>query len=68
MTHEEIYNKFCKWSPLHANMVKKWKPWDSSSICVWLNNGMKYKVKHCTGGAFIMQLVSDNDIKKKYGL
>lgn len=67
MTHQEIYYKFCKWSPIHANMVKEWKPWGSSSICVWLTNGMMYKVKHYMGGAFIMQTLSDEDIRKKYG-
>lgn len=67
MAHKEIYEKFCKWSPVHANMIRIWKPWGSTSICVWLNNGMKYKVKHHGGNVFTMQSLSDEDIRKKYG-
>lgn len=40
----------------------------STSICVWLNNGQAYKCKRHAADRFTMQVVSEEDIKKKYGL
>ena len=39
-----------------------------TSILVWLNNGQAYKCKRHAADRFTMQLVSEEDIKKKYGL
>lgn len=64
--HEEIYEEFKEWSPEHAVMVTKYKPWGSTSIIIWLNNGMTYKVKRFAPGKFIMQMVSKEDIDKKF--
>lgn len=65
MIPESIYRKFCKWSPSHAKMIMKWRPWGSTSIAIWLTNGQKYKVKFCGGNSFIMQMLTDEDIEKK---
>lgn len=67
ITHSEIYDKFCKWSPHHAKMVKEYKPWGSTSIVVWLNNGQAYKVKHIYGDKFVMQPLTIDDINRKLG-
>lgn len=66
ITHEEIYEKFCFWSPQHAKMVKDYAPWGSTSIVIWLNNGQAYKVKYIEGDKFIMQPVLKADIEKKF--
>lgn len=68
MTYGEIYNEFCRWSPEHAKMVTDYRPWGSTSIVIWLSNGMAYKVKRCAANKFIMQKVSEDDIKKKFNL
>ena len=68
ITWGEIYKEFCEWSPEHAKMVKDYRPWGSTSIVVWLNNGHAYKVKRHAPGRFTMQMVSEEDIKRKYGL
>lgn len=68
ITYGEIYVEFCEWSPEHGAMVIDYKPWGSTSIVVWLDNGHTYKVKRHAPGRFTMQAVSDADIKKKYGL
>ncbi len=67
MSHKEIFEKFCEWSPAYAKMVTDYKPWGSSSIVVWLSIGMAFKVKLHDNGKFIMQTVSEEDIKKKLG-
>lgn len=64
--HEEILDEFKEWSPEHADMVTDYKPWGSSSIIIWLNNGLAYKVKRFAPGKFIMQLISEEDIAKKF--
>lgn len=68
MTHEELYKEFCKWSPEHAKMVKDYAPWGSTSIVIWLDNGMMYKVKRHDKGKFVMQTLTKADIDKKFGL
>ena len=42
LTWGEIYKDFCNWSPEHAAMVVDYRPWGSTSIVVWLNNGQAY--------------------------
>ena len=68
ITWGEIYKEFCEWSPEHADMVEDYKPWGRNSIIVWLKGGYAYKVKRRAPGAFVMQKVSEEDIKKKYEL
>lgn len=66
MTHEDIFNEFCNWSPNHAAMVTEYRPWGSTSILVRLNNDTAYKVKRYDANKFIMQPVSEDDIQRKY--
>lgn len=68
MSHKEIYDKFCEWSPVYAKMVVGYKPWGSTSIAVWLTSGLVFKVKLYDGHKFIMQTLSKEDINKKYEL
>lgn len=68
ITYGELYSEFCKWSPEHAKMVSDYRPWGRTSIVVWLNNGQAYKVKRTGPDRFVMQLVSEADIKKKFGI
>lgn len=68
LTYGQIYKEFCEWSPKHAAMVTDYRPWGSTSIVVWLNNGYAYKVKRHAADRFTMQTVSEEDIKRKYGL
>ena len=68
LTHDDIYKEFCEWSPKHAAMIIDYKPWGSTSILIRLNNGQAYKCKRCAQNRFIMQMVSELDIKKKYNL
>lgn len=67
MTTNEIFLKFSKWSPEHAEMVVSFRQWGSRSLYVKLRNGMQYKVKCVTDTDFVMQTVSDEDVKKKFG-
>ena len=64
----DIFKDFCNWSPEHAAMVVDYRPWGHTSILVWLNNGQAYKCKRHAADRFIMQLVSEEDIRKKYGI
>lgn len=68
ITWGEIYKEFCEWSPRHAEMVVDYRPWGSTSIVVWFDNGQAYKVKRHAPGRFTMQMVSKDDINKKFGL
>ena len=68
LTCIDIYKDFCNWSPKHAAMVVDYRPWGHTSILVWLNNGQAYKCKRHAAGKFTMQFVSEDDIKKKYGI
>lgn len=68
ITYGELYKEFCEWSPKRANMVKDYRPWGSHSIIVWLTDGHAYKVKRLAPGKLIMQLLSKEDIDKKFGL
>lgn len=66
LTWGQIYKEFCEWSPAHAKMVVDYRPWGSTSIVVWLNNGQAYKCKRYAKNKFIMQAVSEDDINKKF--
>lgn len=66
LTSEVIYEKFCRWSPEHAARIKDYKPWGRTSIVVWLNNGMMYKVKYINDTKFIMQIITKEDVDKKF--
>ena len=66
MDPNELYAMFKEWNPDLVEFIADYKPWGSHSLCIWLNNGMTYKVKHYNAG-FIMQAVSAEDIKRKYG-
>ena len=66
LTCDEIYEKFLAWSPEHATMVKAHGPWGSTSIVIWLYNGMAYKVKYIADDKFIMQVITKADIDKKF--
>lgn len=68
LTWGEIYREFCKWSPEHAAMVEDYRPWGTNSIMIWLNNGHAYKCKRYAPGKFTMQILSEEDIKRKYKL
>lgn len=68
MTWGEIYKEFCEWNPELANKVVDYRPWGSTSIVIWLNNNMAYKVKRHDVNKFTMQVLSEEDIKKKYEL
>lgn len=65
--HEQIYERFCESEPDVAKHICEYKPWGSKAIVIWLDGGAAYKVKDA-GGKFIKQLVSADDIRKKYGL
>lgn len=67
LTSGDIYRDFCNWSPEYAAMVIDYRPWGSTSICVWLNNGQAYKCKRHAADRFTMQMVSQDDINKKFG-
>lgn len=67
LTYGDIYRDFCNWSPEYAAMVIGYRPWGSTSICVWLNNGQAYKCKRHAADRFTMQMVSQDDINKKLG-
>lgn len=68
LTCDEIYKDFCNWSPEHAAMVTDYKPWGNSSILVYLNSGHAYKCKRHAADRFTMQVVSEEDIKKKFNI
>lgn len=66
MTYGELYNKFCEDEPDMAKQICDYRPWGRNSIVIWLDGGTAYKVKDI-GGKFVKQLVSADDIKRKYG-
>lgn len=39
----------------------------TNSIVMWLNNKQAYKVKYHALNKFTMQMLSEEDIKKKFG-
>ena len=49
-----------------AKQICDYRPWGRNSIVIWLDGGTAYKVKDI-GGKFVKQLVSADDIKRKYG-
>ena len=68
LTYGEIYVEFCNWNPEVGAMTIDYRPWGSTSIVIWLENGMAYKVKRHAHDRFTMQSVSEADINKKFGL
>ena len=68
MTYKEIYEEFCEWSPEHAKMVIDYRPWGSFSIVVWFNKNTAYKVKRYATHKFVMQPVTKEELRKKFGL
>lgn len=68
ITYGELFKEFCAWNPMLAPKVVDYRPWGSMSIVVWLNNGFAYKVKRYGPDRFVMQMVSQDDINKKFGL
>ena len=66
MTYKEVYEEFCKWSPEHSKMAIDYRPWGTNSIVVWFKDGYAYKVKYHAPNRFIMQMVSDEDINRKF--
>lgn len=63
----KLFKLFKKCNPEMAEMVVDYKPWGSNSLCLWLRNGMMYKVKFFADGKFVMQTVTEEDVKRKYG-
>lgn len=63
---KQIYEEFCNWSPEHAKMAKHYEQWGNTSIAIWFDNGLVFKVKRYAPNRFIMQLMSNDDIKRKY--
>lgn len=66
LTHDEIYNEFCECNPKRAENVIDYRPWGSNSILIYLNNGNAYKCKRYAPYRFNIQMVSEEDIKKKF--
>jgi hypothetical protein len=67
ITWGEIYAEFCNWNTQIGAKVIDYRPWGSTSIVVWLNNGQAYKVKRHASDRFTMQIVTQDDIDKKFG-
>ena len=67
LTWDDIYNEFCKWDPECATNIVIYKPWGSTSIVVWLDNGQAYKIKYQAPDRFNVQMLSKEDIDKKFG-
>lgn len=68
LTWGQIYSDFCNWNPDYARRVIDYRPWGRSSIVVWLDNGCAYKCKCHAADWFTVQAVSNDDIRRKYGL
>lgn len=68
MTKEEIFKDFCEWSPEHAEMTCSYRQWGENSIAIWLVNGYIYKCKCYAPHRFVMQQLSEDDVKRKYNL
>lgn len=66
MTKEEIFRDFSEWSPAHAEMVTSYRMWGENSIAIWLLNGQIYKCKQYAPHRFVMQPLTEADVKKKY--
>lgn len=64
--YEEILKEFKEWSPEHAKSIIGYRPWGKTSILICLIGNLNYKVKRIAPGKFVMQMVSEEDIKKKY--
>ena len=66
--HKQIYERFCEVEPETAKHICEYKPWSSKAIVIWLDGGTAYKIIKDTGSKLIKQLVSADDIRKKYGI
>lgn len=66
MAHNKLFKLFKNWNPGMAEMVIEYKPWGRNSLCIWLRNGMIYKAKYYGENKFVMQTVSEEDVKRKY--
>lgn len=66
ITYGELYKEFCEWSPEHAKMVIDYRPWGRMSIVVWFRNGQIYKVKYIDKNHFVMQMLSKEDVERKF--
>lgn len=67
-TYKEIYDDFYSWNPELGSKVIDYEPWGSTSIVIWLNNGMIYKVKRYEHDKFVLQTLSKEDVDRKFGL
>ena len=63
----ELTKEFSEWGPQYVPMTKEVRPWGTNSFAIWLKNGLVYKAKRYAPGKFIMQPLTEEDIKKKYG-
>ena len=68
LTYGELYVEFCNCNPEIGAATIDYRPWGNNSIVIWLDNGKAYKVKRHSIGRFTMQSVSNDDIRKKFGL
>jgi len=68
ITWGEIYTEFCNLNPDIGAMIIDYRPWGSTSIVIWLENGMAYKIKRHAPGRFIIQPVSEDDLNRKFNL
>ena len=66
VTHKQIFEEFCIYNPVFARNMVSYKAWGKSSIVIWLNDGRAFKIKRVTSNAFIMQIVTEEDIKRKF--
>ena len=66
MTHEELYASFCNENPEMAEQIEEYKPWGSTSIIVHLKDGKNYKVKCCAPDRFTVQVLTLDDIRRKF--
>lgn len=66
--YKELFEEFCEWSPELAPKVAYYRPWGGASIAIWLKNGFIYKVKRYAPNKFVMQMMTEDDVNKKFGL
>lgn len=68
MTPEEIYKDFCECRPEFSNIITKYQSWGRRSIIILFNDGSAYKVRRRSKTNFVMQLLADEDIVKRFGI
>lgn len=64
--YSELFNEFCAQDLGRGSTIKEYKPWGANSIVVWFMNGQAFKIKRIAPGKFVMQKLSEDDIKKKF--